>query len=176
MSQLKGTDGIEGKWATIKQANTQDMNHFISLLTHPNYGHFSPFQNMNKEQASNAIKTLLQNRDHQNLELWSVWDKLNHQFAGFTGYQSIKLNDTMEKMFFVGFYPKHWQSELPLEAIKLSIESAFRDNHVAKLISFIHPEDNHSLQCAHNIKAKFESETTFAGVPVFMYSCANYLH
>jgi len=154
----------------FRHISNQDEKDFITLVTNPLYGQFSPFGTITQQTAQDAFKTILSNYENETYEFWAVIDKKANTFAGFSGFYPVSFEDQLEEMFFMGLQQQYWEGFFSLNVAKLACNDAFTIKKIPKLISFINPSDIASLNCAIQLGAQFEKTTKFFGTTVFLFS------
>lgn len=65
--------------------------------------------------------------------------------------------------------PRFWGSGYATEAAKASIDWAFRETGIARLISLIHPENQRSEAVALRLGERFREQITFEAKPTNVY-------
>lgn len=161
---------IEGNEILLRHLMKQDLEDFTFVVTNPLYGKFSPLGKITSEAASVALEEIIHHYRLNTYEFWVVLDKDENKIAGFVGHHPIVYENRLQEMFFAGFYTKYWGSKFPELATRYVCHNAFKEKNIPKLVSFVHPEDTASLMCAQIVDAKFEGETSFFGVTLFLFS------
>lgn len=168
---------LENDKILVRPILEKDQSSLMELLSSSDYGKYSPLQLNFRENLKDNMQAifqgLLQYYKKEDKALFSVIDKKNSQFIGFTGYQPVNLEGDIEQMYFYGFYKKYWGSSHPLEATELTCQYALNDKKISKLIEFVSPYDNASLQIADTVGFHFEKELQYFGTIAFLFSLNN---
>jgi [ribosomal protein S5]-alanine N-acetyltransferase len=161
---------LENENILLRPIYKNDLNNFISLVTGPAFGKFSPFGDITPERADLLIDDLIKNYYKKFFTFWTVLDKKTQRYAGFTGHHPVSFDNKNYEMFFMGLYPKYWIKDFASQAAALTCNYAFQHEGVSEVIAFVHPEDKGSLECAKNLGGQLEKEALFFGVSVYLYS------
>jgi len=161
---------IEMESILLRETDRQDLDAFTAVVTRSDFGRYSPFGAMTKEQAWKTFDWIIHNADRTRQDFWVVEHKNPKEYTGFVGYQSLEFEEKIEKILYSGFDRKYWGSKFPLMATQALCREAFLQGRVSYFFSFIHPEDIETLYIAQMLGCTFEKECTLLDNSVFLFS------
>ena len=153
----------------LRAFREDDIDPLAALMANPDFMRFSLGIFSRSQTSAFLDKVLNWNRAGLPSQ-FAVILRETHELIGFCGFLHQVVDDTNEIEISYRLHPSHWNRGLATEAAKAVRDHGFRDLHLPRLISLIHPENTPSRRVTEKNGMILEKETVFRGFPTFVFA------
>ena len=159
----------------LRKFTPQDLDLLARLMSNPQFMRFS-LGLLSLEQTAAFLEKILAGYRDNVPSQFAVLVRAENKLIGYCGFFRQTVDDVEEIEIGYRLDPNYWGQGMATEAARAVRDHAFRDLHLERVISLIHPDNIASRRVAEKNGMTIEKETVFRGFPtmVFALSRANY--
>jgi ribosomal-protein-alanine N-acetyltransferase len=161
---------LETERLILRPFAEDDLDAMATLFANRDFMRFSGSDNgYTREQAAAVLdKILAWQRQGLPSQFGVIWRETG-ALIGYCGFFHQELDG--EQLIEIGYRldPRFWNRGIATEAARAVREHAFRDLHLAHVVSFIHPDNHASRRVAEKNGMKLEKHSTFRGFPALVF-------
>ena len=160
---------LETPRLVLRSFRGDDLDPLADLMANPDFMRFSLGIFSRTQTDAFLDKVLNWNRTGLPSQ-FAVILRETHELIGYCGFLHQVVDETKEIEIGYRLHPSHWNRGLATEAAQAVRDHGFRDLHLPRLISLIHPENAPSRRVTEKNGMILEKETVFRGFPTFVFA------
>lgn len=136
-----------------------DLDNLFALYSDPEIRRYFPEGTLSYEETKEELEWFLNGHpEHPQLGLWATIHKETHQFIGRCGLLPWTIDQRPEVEVAYLLDKTYWGQGLGTEAAQAILEYGFEQLGLSRLVCFVDPENQASIEVAKNIGMTFERE------------------
>lgn len=154
----------------LRSFSDHDLDALAALTANDGFMRFSGSGCLNREQTAALLERIMvRTRAGLPSQLAAVLRQTN-ELTGFCGFflQTVDAIEEIEIAY--RLHPDFWNRGLATEAARAVRDHAFRDLHLERVISLIHPDNHASRRVAEKNGMQLEKETLFRTFPAQVFA------
>jgi ribosomal-protein-alanine N-acetyltransferase len=146
-----------------------DFERLVELFANPDFIRFSGSHGYAREQTATVSEKFLRWHREGLPSPFAVIERVSGTLIGYWGFLHQEVDGMKEIEIGYRLHPDSWKRGLATEAARTVRDHAFRDLHLKRVISLIHPDNRASVAWRKRMECSLK-KTTFKGFPTLVFA------
>jgi ribosomal-protein-alanine N-acetyltransferase len=154
----------------LRPFSEKDFERLVELFANPDFMRFSGSGGYTREQTVAVWEKFLRWQREGLPFPFAVIERESGTLIGYCGFLHQEVDGMKEIEIGYRLHPDFWNRGLATEAARAVRNYAFRNLHLKRVISLIHPDNRASRRVTEKNGMQLEKETTFKGFPTQVFA------
>lgn len=156
----------------MRKPTLEDIDAFYQIVKSDEVGSWlAVSRGMSKKETEQYVRKFVENWNENGFGVWLLFHKTTRELIGHCGLRYVDRTKDVEIMYLLD--TKHWGNGFATEAAKASIQYAFHDLKVQKLIARIKMENEKSKNVLEKIGFMYTHDVNYDGRQLSYYEYRN---
>jgi [ribosomal protein S5]-alanine N-acetyltransferase len=154
----------------LRSFEENDFERLVELFGDSRFMRFSGSDGYTREQTRAVLEKFVGWQRKGLPSQFAVIERVSGTLIGYCGFLHQRVDGTHEIEIGYRLHPDFWKRGLATEAARAVRDHAFRDLHLKRVISLVHPDNHPSRRVAEKNGMLPEKHTTFKGFPTLVFA------